>query len=548
MEGKAVLLRSLRSKILLVLVGAALIAAASGAVLTVGITQADRLSDRAHLSQNQLELLLLLAGRVSDFGLVATEAARLPQSRAMIASAGTEVSAVFDLIEASIEKQVSVLAGDERNAEAAEGLSVARMRAMFQSISRQIGEAAERISTPDDRVMETRRLMDVFGLGFAPILSQAVETERREAQKAWGDMTALKHRLLIVAGVLAAGALLLALLLYLGPVRSVLTRLRQTVEGAEAIAAGRLDTRLPSGGGDELAGLMSGFNRMAETLGEREARILAAQRDLQRVIDERTAELREANRRLEEIDSNRRRFFADVSHELRTPLTVILGEAELLLRRGDPSPELCRASMETIQNRARRLNRRIDDMLRVARSESGRLELRLSETEAGQIAADAVEDTLALAKHGGIEVRLERGPGDLYVHGDRDWLRQVCGGLISNAIKFSSPPGPIEVLARRENGAAVLEVSDRGRGIDEGDRRRVFDRFFRGENRAGQADTGHGVGLALANWIIDEHKGKIELQSPGRLYQGYGAPGTTVILRLNLAEDDNDRERDSDGE
>jgi signal transduction histidine kinase len=204
--------------------------------------------------------------------------------------------------------------------------------------------------------------------------------------------------------------------------------------------------------------------------------------------------------------------------------------------------------METIQNRARRLNRRIDDMLRVARSESGRLELRLTETEAGQIAADAVEDTLALAKHSGIEVRLERGPGDLYVHGDRDWLRQVCGGLISNAIKFSSPPGPIEVRASRQDGEAVLEVSDRGQGIGEEDQHRVFDRFFRGQNRANQAEIGHGVGLALAKWIVDEHKGKIELHSPGRLFQGHGAPGTTVILRLSLADDDMEKERDSDAE
>jgi two-component system OmpR family sensor kinase len=541
-------LRSLRSKILLVLVSAALIAAASGAVLTVGIRQADRLSDRAHLSQNQLELLLLLAGRVSEFGLVAAESARMPQARrAMIASAATEVTAVFDLIEASIEKQVAVLPADERNAEAAEGLSVARMRAMFQNLNQQIADALERITEPEDRMTEARRLMDVFGIAFAPILSQAVEHERRETQAAWGQMTALKQRMAAVAGLLASGALILALLLYLGPVRSVLTRLRQTVEGAEAIASGRLDTRLPPGGGDELAGLMAGFNRMAENLGEREKRIMAAQLDLQRTIDERTAELRAANRRLEEIDVNRRRFFADVSHELRTPLTVILGEAELMLRR-EASADLYRASLQTIQNRARRLNRRIDDMLRVARSESGRLELRLTEAEAGQIAADAVEDTLALAKHGGIEVRLERGPGDLYVHGDRDWLRQACGGLISNAIKFSTAPGPIEVKARREDGEAVLEVSDRGQGIGEADQACVFDRFFRGENRANEAETGHGVGLALAKWIVDEHKGKIELHSPGRLFQGHGAPGTTVILRLHLAEDDMDKERDSDAE
>ncbi len=531
-------LRSLRSKILLVLVGAALIAAASGAVLTGGIRRADQLIDRAHLSQNQLELLLLLAGRVSDFGLVATEVARAPQDRrSMIASAATEVSAVFDLIEASIEKQVAALTDDvERNAEATEGLGVARMRAMFQNLDRQISQALEQTADPEERATRTRGHLDVFGVGFSPILSSAVEDERREAQIAWGAMVALKRNLLTVAGFLASGALLLAILLYFGPLRSVLRRLEQTVQGAEAIASGHLDTRLAASGGDELGALMTSFNRMAENLREREQRLLAAQLDLQHTINARTADLRAANDRLEEIDSNRRRFCADVSHELRTPLTVILGEAELMLRQGESVPAGCRTSMATIQTRARRLNRRIDDMLRVARSESGRLELRLTQTEAGEIVADAVEDTLALAKRSGIELRLERGPGNLYVHGDRDWLRQVCGGLIANAVKFSAAPGVIEVKASGQDGAAVLEISDQGAGIPGGEMHRVFDRFYKAGND-GQAEVGHGVGLALAKWIIDEHKGRIELMSPGRLADGNGRPGTTVVLRLDLAED-----------
>ena len=530
-------LRSLRSKILLVLLGAALIAVASGAALTVGIKRADRLIERGHLSQSQLELLLLLAGRVNDFGLVAMEVARVPQDRrSLIASAATEVTAVFDLIEASIEKQVAILGSDEeRNIEATEGLGVARMRALFQNLNQQFARTFEQTADPEDRQGRAKALMDVFGLGFSPILSRAVENERREVQGAWGAITALKSNLMLVAAALAFGALLVAALLYFGPVRAVLRRLQQTVEGAEAIATGRLDTRLPQTGRDELTDLMTGFNRMAENLAEREERLVAGQRDLQRTIDERTAALRDANQRLEEIDANRRRFFADVSHELRTPLTVILGEAELMLRRPDSLAEACRASFETVQNRARRLNRRVDDMLRVARSESGRLELSLTETEAGEIVADAVEDTIALAKRGGIEVKLERGPGNLYVRGDRDWLRQVCGGLITNAIRYAGGPGFIEVKARGENGAAVLEVSDQGQGIPQEEQRLVFDRFVKGRSNKARAEIGHGVGLALAKWIIDEHEGRIELMSPGRLADGNGPPGTTVLVRLNLA-------------
>ena len=531
------LLRSLRSKILLVLLGAALIAAASGAALTLGIKRADRLIDRSHLSQSQLELLLLLASRVNDFGLAAVEAARVPQARRpSIAGAATEVSAVFDLIEASIDKQVLVLTSDaQRRTEASEGLGIARMRAQFQKLNQQLATVLEQNADPEEQQGRVRALMDLFGMDFSPNLQRAIEHERREVQDGWSAITGLKSNLVIVAAALATGALLVAALLYLGPTRSVLRRLKQTAEGAEAIASGRFDTRLRQEGRDELSALMTGFNRMAENLSEREQRLVAGQRDLQRTIDARTAELREANRRLEEIDANRRRFFADISHELRTPLTVILGEAELLLRQGDKLPEGCRASLETVQNRARRLNRRIDDMLRVARSESGRLELSLTQAEAGEIVTDAVEDTLAIARRSGIEVKLERGPGNLYVQGDRDWLRQVCSGLIANAIRYSGHPGFIEVKARGENGAAIMEVSDQGQGIPPEEQRLVFDRFFKGRDSEVSSGTGHGVGLALAKWIIDEHHGHIELMSPGLLADGNGSPGTTVIVRLSLS-------------
>jgi two-component system, OmpR family, sensor kinase len=530
-------LRSLRSKILLVLIGAALIAAASGAVLTLGMKRADRLLDRGHLSQDQLELLLLLAGRISDFGLVAIDASGTrEEARSVIASAATEVSAVFDLIEASIEKQITVLArADERTTEATEGLGVARMRAMFQTLNQQLTAALdEQSADPEARQTKAKALMDAFGMTFSPILAAAVEHERREVQTNWGAITALRSNLLIVAASLAVGALIIAALLYVGPVRAVLRRLQQTVEGAEAIASGRLETRLPQTGRDELSALMAGFNRMAESLAGREQRLVAGQRDLQRTIDERTAELLEVNRRLEEIDRNRRRFFADISHELRTPLTVILGETELLLRQRQGLSEDARASLETVQTRARRLNRRIDDMLRVARSESGRLELSMTRAEAGDIVADAVEDTLSLAKRSGIELKLERGPGNLYIEGDKDWLRQLCSGLITNAIRYSGSSDLIEVTARGEEGSAVLEVSDRGPGIPQAEQRLVFDRFFKGRSSGG-SEAGHGVGLALAKWIVDEHAGRIELKSPGRLANGNGAPGTTVIVRLTLS-------------
>lgn len=531
-------LRSLRFKILVILLGGALIAAGSGVALVSGIRKADNLIERTHLSQNQLELLMLLSGRVSDYGLIATERAQATaDARGSVAAAVVEVNAVFGLIEASIEKQVRILVGDEaRNAEATEGLGVARMRAMFQNLDRNVTEVLASTAPPDARQADIRRHIEIFGLGFAPILSQSVEDERTEARSSRQEMTALRNGIVSIAAALTLGALTLAALLYFGPVRSMLTRLSDTTAAAEAIASGRLDTRLSVRGDDELTALITSFNRMAENLDGRESTLVTAKRDLEQTVEARTAELRQANERLEEIDSNRRRFFTDVSHELRTPLTVILGEAEFTLRQRDTVPPACRAAMETIQARARRLNRRIEDMLRVARSESGRIELNVARAEAGDIISDAVDDVASLAKHSGIAVKLERGPGNLFVRGDRDWLRQVCSGLIVNAIKFTSPPGFVRVKASVEDGEAVVEITDQGQGIPASDQLLVFDRFYKGKAPA-RSETGHGVGLALAKWIIGEHKGKIEVESPGRLATTNGGPpGTTLIVRLALAD------------
>ncbi len=532
------LLHSLRFKIMVVLIGGALVAAGSCVALIYGIRRADHLIDRAHLSQGQLEMLMLLSGRASDYGLVALEAVRVPQTgRPALAAAVSEVNAVFNLIDASIEKQVAIVEGEEaRNAEAREGLGVARMRATFQSLDEQINVLLDAPALPAERQAQARQRLDVFGLSFAPLLSQAVETERTEAQTARRGMAVLKSSLVSIATLFTLAALALAGFLYFGPARSMLGRLRQTVEGAEAVASGDLDTRLTVRGRDELTALMTSFNRMAGNLATRERALVAAKRDLEETVDARTAELRQVNRRLEEIDGNRRRFFTDVSHELRTPLTVILGEAELLLRLRDAIPPACVAAMETIQARAKRLNRRVEDLLRVARSESGRIELKLARAEAGEVLSDAVDDVLGFARHSGIEVKLEAGPGNLYVRGDKDWLRQVCSGLIVNSVKFTAPPGFVRVKAEADGDYAILEISDQGQGIPPAEQELVFDRFYRGKAPL-RRETGHGVGLALAKWIMDEHKGMIEVESPGRLASADGGPpGTTMILRLALAE------------
>jgi signal transduction histidine kinase len=225
---------------------------------------------------------------------------------------------------------------------------------------------------------------------------------------------------------------------------------------------------------------------------------------------------------------------------LRTPLTVILGEAEMTLRQsGDKLPAPLRKSIETIQARARRLNRRIEDLLRVARSESGRIDLNLARIDVASALNEAYEEVAALARQRNMAAEIDAGAGGLFVNGDRDWLRQVFAGLIANAIKYSPSGEIISVKATATGPAVEIAISDRGCGVSDEELPHVFDRFFRGKNQPSTNESSHGVGLALAKWVIEEHNGKIKLESPSRLYNP-GDPehgkGLTVAVSLARVE------------
>jgi signal transduction histidine kinase len=529
-----IFLRSLRFKTLALLTGSALMAGATGFALIDGIRKADYYMERIAASQGQLELLILLSGRISDYAISISELGRAPEEgRARLAAATSQVMAIFERLDRSIEGQVNLLDTDEaKNAEATEGLSVARMRAMFQNLDRQIFSIIESKQDEENTLANMKRVLDVFGIGFSPMLAQAVEDERSEVSGTRREMEELKRSLTLMATAVLTGAMALAALLYFGPVQSILRRTAGIVQGAKAISRGRLDTRLALKGHDEFTMLMASFNRMGVNLSRREAKLLEAQAHLQETVDARTAALRAANMKLEEIDQNRRRFFADVSHELRTPLTVILGEAEVTLLQGDKLPAALRKSVETIQARARRLNRRIEDLLRVARSESGRIDLNIAHMEVGAALTEAYDDVAALARQRGMTVDIDTGPGDLYVRGDKDWLRQVFAGVIANAIKYSPAGERVAVTARNGRGAVEVEVSDRGCGVSQTELPRIFDRFFSGKNKPSGNETSHGVGLALAKWVIEEHNGRIWLESPGRL-SGGDRKGVSVVVTLN---------------
>lgn len=530
---------SLRAKVLGILAGGTVMVTIAGAVLILVARQSDHLLERASTAQNHLELLMLLSGRISDYGLAVLDAVQNPETSAPKLKAGRErVEAVFTALERTISTQVSLLpAGDAQTAIATKSLLSARMRAQFAALHRQMEKSPEAGRSAEERAEFARNAMNVFGLHFAPQLAQAVEDERAEARNARQAMSELRREVVVFASALVLAALGASALLYWFAGRPILQRIAETVQGATLISSGDLERRLKPAGRDELTLLMAKFNRMADSFSRREARLLSMQNDLKNTVDERTSDLSSANARLEEIDAYRRRFFSDISHELRTPLTVIIGETEVSLRRPDGLDEDTVQTLKTINGRARSLKRRVDDMLRVARSESGRLDLDLSEQDLASVITAAVEDSQAAGRAHDVEIAFKAPKAALAVECDREWMRQAIEGLLANAIKHSPPNSKITISAKAQGGEAVLAIRDQGHGISATDLPHIFDRFYRGADAEEVRAGGFGIGLSLIKWVVEEHGGAIAAASPpegAKPKASQKSPGTEFTLKLPL--------------
>ena len=530
---------NLRAKVLGILAGGTVFVMIAVSVLVLVARQSDHLLERASTAQRHLELLILLSGRISDYGLVVLEAVQQPRVDKQKLSAGkARVDDLFLSIDRIISEQVALFpAGDDQSAVATKSLLNARMKARFSTLHRQVNNSPDVGEDPGARADHVRSAMNAFGVHFVPQLAQAVEDQRKEAKDAQGSMSELRRRATVFAIVWALAAMLGSGLLYWFAGRPILSRISQTVEGATEISSGQLTRRLQPQGHDELTLLMMKFNRMADSFSRRESKLLAMQTDLQDTISERTSDLSAANDRLEDIDTNRRRFFSDVSHELRTPLTVIIGEAEVSLRNPKGLDASSKSSLKTILNRAKSLKRRVDDLLRVARSESGKLDLDLVQRNLNEVIEDAVEDTRQFASNHQVQVSFRASPDPVTVRCDSEWLRQAVSGLIANAVKYSPADSKISIFLGTGSKTAEITVADQGHGIPEDELAKVFDRFYKGGGAGASSSGGFGIGLSLIKWVVEAHDGTIAVDSqtlPDHETKRGTKSGTTFLIKLPL--------------
>jgi signal transduction histidine kinase len=201
-----------------------------------------------------------------------------------------------------------------------------------------------------------------------------------------------------------------------------------------------------------------------------------------------------------------REFAADASHELRTPLTVIRSSVELLRRNAQRPVSEVGDTLTDIDAEVVHLTSLVDDLLLLARSDSGAVSLERVPIHLDDVAADAAAALAQPAAAAG--VRVEMDPQPTAAIGDPARLRQLVMILVDNAIRHSPRGGAVRVVVRPAGDAASVAVEDAGPGVPPEDRPRVFDRFWRAP---GAPAGGTGLGLAIAKWIAEHHDGTISV-------------------------------------
>lgn len=351
------------------------------------------------------------------------------------------------------------------------------------------------------------------GRDLRELLNGAIERQRTAVPIARAaterGLDRLRSQAIGMAGVMLLAAIVLAL--HLG--RRLKRPLDQLLEGVGALRAGALDYRLPIRSGDEFDRVAEGFNAMAAELQQHRNAADAARRRLEEAVQARTAELSTAHDALQRIDLRRRQLFADLGHELRTPTTAIRGEAEIALRGGEKPAHEYRMTLERIVDGAAQLTRHINDLLLIAKAEADQLVMQPRNIELLPLLQDAADVADALGAEHDVRIQLEcpQNAAPVTILADADRLRQAIVILLDNAVRYSSRGSTVQLRCSAAPGTVRIEVDDAGIGIDPDEMALVFERFTRGRRARAHRADGTGIGLSIAQAIVQAHHGRISL-------------------------------------
>lgn len=333
-------------------------------------------------------------------------------------------------------------------------------------------------------------IMDIYG---KPSLVLRVDMPRDIYQQ--GIMSIACIMLLGIGFSLVFGTVTMLLL-----EKQVLSRLSHLIKSILNIAtSGDISERLPVTGEDELSTLGSTINGMLASLQESEDRLREFYNKEKEMRQELEAEI---NRRVE--------YTRILVHELKTPITPVLAASELLLEEVKEGP--WRGLVEAIDQGASNLNRRIDELLDLARGEIGMLHLNVQAIDPAPLLQEVVSSAMLVASRNGQSISLGMPSSLPTVRADEERLRQVVMNLVNNALKFTPEGGQITLSARDDGANLIVEVHDTGRGMSVEEQQRLFEPYYRLESDR-ERFSGLGLGLALSKRLVELHGGQIWVES-----------------------------------
>lgn len=305
------------------------------------------------------------------------------------------------------------------------------------------------------------------------------------------------YHALLMAG---ATSVIVATLVGLWFSRSLIRPVRKISAAAQEISEGNLSARTGMRGGNELSRLGEQFDAMAESI--------------------------EKDRQME------MQLTSDVAHELRTPLMAIQATVEAMLDGVyDTDPE----HLSLIESEVRRLSRLVDALLKLSRLERRSQPMNEEVCDVGELAEAVVVSHEMLVQDSGLKIEAHV-EGTVKAVCDKDMIKQAVANLVSNAVRYTPEGGRIDVTVRRENGWAVIDVSDTGIGLSPEEEKMVFSRFWRADSDRGRKSGGLGIGLSVVKEIVSQHKGQIKVK-------GEKGVGSTFTIMLPAYDEEASRKQ-----
>lgn len=268
--------------------------------------------------------------------------------------------------------------------------------------------------------------------------------------------------------------------------RGLMVRMKKIDKGIDAFEIGSLSTRIEDQKKDELGKLAIRFNEMADKIESQ--------------VKEQAA-----------YEEKRKQLISNISHDLRTPLSSVIGYSELLLE-GDEQEDKTRY-LNIIHRKALYMEKLLDQLLEFSRLESGRMVVSLKQGDIVECVREILIEYIPTMDKENIELILELEEEPILVAFDQDKIERVIRNLIDNAFKYGMTKKKLRVAAYRKERQAIIEIEDFGEGMDAETLSHLFERFYRGDKGRSTKVGGMGLGLSIAQEIMKQHHGNIEITS-----------------------------------